>query len=81
MKTVIPKERITMKQKMSDILLDVSWAKISQRYFEKSPSWLYHKLDGVNNGKEDDFNEEEKEQLKGALYDLAERIRYSANKI
>lgn len=81
MEISIKENRVTMKQKMSDILLDVSWAKISENYFGKSRSWLYHKLDGINNGKPDDFSEAEKETLKNALIDLANRINKCANDI
>lgn len=66
--------RETVKQKISDILLDVSWAKISEKYFGKSRSWLYRKMDGMNNGKSDDFDEAEKEILRNALLDLSQRI-------
>ena len=72
----------TMKQTLSDILLDISWAKLSTNYFGKSRSWLHQKLDGRNsNGGEGGFTEEEKQQLKGALCDLADRIRRAAEKI
>lgn len=72
----------TMKQTLSDILLDISWAKLSTNYFGKSRSWLHQKLDGRNsNGGEGGFTEEEKQQLKGALCDLADRIRKAAEKI
>lgn len=81
METVMKENRMAMKQKMSPILLDVSWAKISENYFGKSRSWLYHKLDGVNNGKPDDFNETEKETLRNALLDLASKINKCANSI
>ena len=66
---------------MSDILLDVSWAKISEKYFGKSRSWLYHKMNGMNNGKSDDFDEAEKEVLRNALLDLSQRISRCANNI
>lgn len=81
MEISVKQNRETVKQKMSDILLDVSWAKISERYFGKSRSWLYHKMDGVNNGKPDDFNEAEKETLRSALLDLSERISKCAKSI
>ena len=73
--------RETVKQKMLDILLDVSWAKISEKYFGKSRSWLYHKMDGMNNGKPDDFDEAEKEILRNALLDLSQRIIICAESI
>jgi hypothetical protein len=37
-----------LKKELSDIILDISWAKLSKRYFDKSPSWIYHKIDGID---------------------------------
>lgn len=72
----------TMKKHLSDIALDVSWAKISQKYFGKSASWIYNKINGIDgNGGEGGFTEAEKQQLKTALYDFADRLRATANKI
>jgi len=69
----------TVKQHLSDILLDISWAKIAQKYFGKSSSWMYHKLDGIDgNGNRSDFSYSEKIQLRNALLDFSERIRNSA---
>ena len=74
--------RTSVKQKLSDVLLDISMAKISTKYFEKSRSWLYHKLDGIDgNGKPTDFSIEEKEQLREALQDLSARIAKCANSL
>ena len=71
-----------MKNQMWDIIVDVSWAQISQKYFVKTSSWLSQKLTGIDgNGKETEFTNEEKEILKGALCDLANRIRICADKI
>ena len=70
---------LTPKQKLADILLDINVAKIAKRYFGKSSSWLYHKLDGIDgNGGKGDFSEEELQQLKSALLDLARRIEIVA---
>ena len=72
----------TMKKQLEDILLAISWRELANRYFDKSGSWLYHKLDGVDgNKKPTDFNMEERYQLKGALVDLADRIRRAADSI
>lgn len=72
----------SVKQKLYDILISISWADLSKRYFGKSNSWLYHKLDGVDgNKKPTDFTLEEKRLLRGALCDLAERIRKAADAI
>jgi hypothetical protein len=83
METVILKEtETTLKQQLSDIIVDISWAKIAKRYFDKSPSWIYHKIDGRDsNGKPSDFVGEERIQFKNALFDLSERIRNAAQKI
>ena len=81
METAILKTR-TVKQQLSDIQLDISWAKIAQKYFGKSSSWIYHKLDGIDgNGNKSDFTYSEKLQLKNALVDFSERIRYAAESI
>lgn len=72
----------TMKKKLEDILISISWRDLATRYFKKSGSWLYHKLDGVDgNKKPTEFSEEERYQLKGALSDLADRIRRVADTI
>ncbi len=79
---VIVKQNLSVKETLKDILLDVSWAKIAKRYFGKSPSWMYHKIDGRDgNGLEKGFSEEELEHFKGALYDFSERVRTVANKL
>lgn len=68
------------KQKLYDIIVDINLSKLANRYFGKSSGWLYHKFDGRDgNGKETDFSPEELEQLRGALYDLADRIRKAAD--
>jgi hypothetical protein len=72
----------TMKSTLKDILISISWAHLSKRYFGKSNSWLYHKLDGIDGNKKPiEFTEEEKFQLKGALVDLSNRIRAAAEQI
>ncbi|MBQ7665029.1 MAG: DUF5053 domain-containing protein [Bacteroidaceae bacterium] len=69
----------TAKQKLSDIIVAVSWGDIARNYFKKSPSWLYHKLDGIDgNGKPSAMSDKEIEMLQNALYDLSDRIRNSA---
>lgn len=81
METVMIK-RETMKQTLSDILLDISWARLSVRYFGKSRSWLHQKLDGINsNGGEGGFSESEKAKLRLALKDLSARINAAADRI
>lgn len=72
----------TMKAQLSDLLISISWADLANRYFNRSGSWLYHKLDGINgNKKPTAFTDEEREQLRGALIDLSDRIRRAADSI
>ena len=72
----------SVKETLNDIDLDISWAKLSKKYFDRSPSWIYHKLDCIDgNGNAGGFSHEEKEQIKGALYDLSERIRKTADQL
>lgn len=76
------KGQTTMKMRLQDILLSITWRDIARRYFGKSSSWLYHKMDGIDgNGKKSDFSPEEAKMLQDALYDLSDRIRTAANTI
>ena len=72
---------ITARQILADVYEEVNWAYLAKNYFGKSRSWLYHKFDGMNNGVADDFSESDREKLKLALFDIADRIRMSANKL
>ncbi len=75
-------QRDTVKARLADILMHVSWGDISREYFGNSGSWLYHKLNGIDGNKKPiDFTVEERYQLKGALIDLADRIRRAADNI
>jgi hypothetical protein len=75
-------QQLSVKKQLGDIFLDVTWSKISRRYFEKSASWIYNKLNGIDgNGGTGDFTYAEKLQLRNGLYDFAERIRKAADRI
>lgn len=72
----------TVKQRIADILMVISWREIARHYFGKSSSWLYHKMDGINgNGGKGDFTPDEREQMKESLLDLSERIRRAAERL
>ncbi len=82
MKLTEKEQDSNIKAIMSDIILDITWAKIAKRYFGKSSSWIYNKINGVDgNGGKGGFTPDEKETLKGALVDFSERIRTVADKI
>ncbi len=82
MEIVAKQKKFTMMQQLDDIVIDVSWRQIAQDYFGKSSSWIYNKLHGRDgNGGEGGFTDIEKQQLQGALYDIADRIRRAASTI
>ena len=71
-----------MKKKVKDILMCVSWRDFANTYFQRSSSWFYHKMDGIDgNGGTGGFNAEEAEQMRGALIDHSHRIRRAAENI
>ncbi len=71
-----------MKQKVADILMAVSWRDFANTYFQRSSSWFYHKMDGIDgNGGVGGFSPAEVEQMRGALIDLSNRIRQVAENI
>ena len=73
-----------IKQRLfdADLINFISWAEISRKYFGKSNSWLYHKLNGVDgNKKPTDFSEDERESLKEALTDLSARLKAFADSL
>lgn len=71
-----------MNEKLKDIALLVKWANISNEYFGKSSSWMYQRIGGYDvNGKPAQFSDEEREQLRSALHDLARRIDAAADNL
>ena len=82
MEIVQKQDNLTMMQVLDEIVLDVSWGRLSKDYFGKSASWIYNKLHGRDgNGGHGEFSEKENEILRGALVDISEKIRHNANKI
>ena len=74
--------RTDMKVRLGDILMALSWREIARKYFGKSASWLYHKMDGIDgNGGVGGFSDSEAMQLKEALLDLSDKIRAAADRI
>lgn len=68
-----------LRSQLKDIILDISWAKVADRYFDRSPSWIHQKIDAADDS--EGFTPAEREQLKEALNDLADRIRRVADDI
>ena len=70
-----------VKERVQDIYLAISWRELKRDYFNngKSMSWFQHKIYGIDgNGGVGGFTPQEIEQLRGALYDLSDRIRRAA---
>ncbi len=71
-----------MRKRMGDVLMAISWREFANTYFQRSSSWFYHKMDGIDgNGGTGGFSEEEADQMRNALIDLSDRIRSAANRI
>lgn len=70
-----------MIDKLEPIYDKVSWLEIAESYFGKSSSWMYNKIyerDVNKNGKPARFTAEEVEVLRGALVDIADKLRQTA---
>jgi len=75
-------EKTSVSMQLKDVRLDITWSNIARRYFDKSASWLYNKLNGIDgNGGDGDFTYSERMQLRNALYDFSERIKKAADNI
>ena len=81
METMVSIEKCTVRQVLSDVYEEVNWAYLAKNYFGKSRSWLYHKFNGMNNGKDDDFSDVDREKLKEALKDIAGRLVQASEKL
>lgn len=66
---------------LADVYEEINWAYLAKNYFGKSRSWLYHKFSGVNNGTADDFNDLDRDKLKAALKDIAQRVSDAADRL
>lgn len=72
----------TAKGILQEINNDISWFVFAKTYMNKSYSWFIKKLKGYDgNGQASDFTDEEREELRNGLFDLAERIRRSAERL
>ena len=71
-----------IRKKLSDIDLNLNWGEFSHDYFDRSASWFYNKLNGIDgNGGKGGFTDEELARFKGCLCDLADRIRRAADNL
>lgn len=61
---------------LKDVLLIISWRQFSRQYFGKSASWIYHKIDGI-----DELTEAERLKFRESLLSLSETIRETASRL
>lgn len=73
--------QMTVKQALEEVYEQINWAYLAKNYFGKSRSWIYHKFSGMNNGKPDDFNEQDRQTLKAALLDISQKLTNVAEKL
>ncbi len=68
---------------IDDIYDFITWSELAKCYFhEHSVSWFYNKMRGVDgNGGKGDFTADERNTLKRALNDIADRIREASEKL
>lgn len=67
---------------IKDIALYLKWGNISEDYFGFSRSWIYQRLNGYDgNGNPCEFTEVQKDTLREALRDLAQKLNDAAEKI
>lgn len=74
-------QQASVRQVLNDVYEEVNWSYLAKNYFGKSRSWLYHKFSGVNNGVADDFSDIDREKLKYALKDIAQRVNAVADRL
>lgn len=68
-------EENTIRLQMQEVSNVISLSYLAKRYFNKSRSWLYQRMNGnIVNGKPARFTEEELETLNKALKDISEKL-------
>lgn len=63
-----------IRKALAEVYEQINWAYLAKNYFGKSRSWIYNKFSGMNNGKDDDFNDVDKETLRFALLDISKKL-------
>lgn len=75
-------EKQVRELKEEEILDVLKMSYIAKRFFGRTRSWIYHKLNhDIKNGKPDDFTPEERARLKDALDTIAYEIQILSDKL
>lgn len=73
-------KRTEFSKKLADVESFITWRYVSIHYFDRKPVWVTERICGKSHdGNTVDFTDEEKEILKGALVDMADRLRKTAD--
>lgn len=71
-----------MNEKLIGILPYIKWGNISKDYFGFSRGWIYQRLNGYDgNGNPSEFTDRQKDILKDALRDLANKLNETADNL
>lgn len=78
-----PTSSATIIPIIDDIYDLITWGDFAREFFpDHSVTWFYNKMRGVDgNGGAGTFTQEEREQLKGGLCALADRLRNAASRL
>ena len=75
-------KRTEFSKKLSKLDDFIVWSHVAMEYFRQSPAWMVYKMIGKNDkGEPTDFTKNEKLILKGALVDMADILRRTADEI
>lgn len=69
-----------VKHCLEDVYEEVNWAYLAKNYFGKRREWLFHKFYEEMNGR-DGFSDIDRDKLKDALCDIAQRIKMAADRL
>ena len=68
-------EELLIREKLKDIIPAVSLSYIAKKYFGKTRTWIYHRINGsIVNGKPAKFNAEDIKILENAFRDLGNKL-------
>ena len=78
-----PTSSATIIPLIDDIYDLITWGDFAREFFpDHSVTWFYNKMRGVDgNGGAGTFTQEEREQLKGGLCALSDRLRNAASRL
>lgn len=69
-------------KQLEEVALYIKWGNVSRDYLGFSRSWIYQRLNGYDgNGNACEFTDQQKEDLRKAMRDIAARLNDIADKL